>query len=217
MPAIPPSAPTGNYKFYDQPVTLPHIYTAGQTLDDNLAKFLNQQVATSVGNRFGALVRRELAAKDEANLAAFKAGTYTGDVVGEGKKAAPRPATVADLGMDAQASITAIFTAFEPGVATRGGTSESLDPIAAEMRRLAGVAVRDLYKAKGFKYPDMLAAKYNNTTQSMYGHHVDQYLAAKGDQLRAIVEAQFAAMKDAQDPGALDLDEAPAPAAQAAE
>lgn len=203
MPTIPADAPRGNYKFYDQAVTLPHIFAAGAVLDDNLARFLNQQVATAVGNRFGAKVRRALDELNDTRAAAAKAGTYTGPTVdilnkkGEVTGTAPAPATVADLGWDAQAEIEVVFTDFEPGVSQRGASGSAGptgDPVAQEMRRLAGVAVKDLYKAKGIKYQDAVKS-VDAEGKSAYAKHVDAYLAAKGDQLRAIVEAQFAALK----------------------
>lgn len=214
MPTIPADAPRGNYKFYDQAVTLPHVYNPGQTLDANLAKYLNQAVATSVGNRFGAAVRRGLEAINEQRAKDFKAGTLDASLIdNSGKKPVPLPATVTDLGWDFQAKIEEIFADFEPGVSQRGGGTgaASGDPVTTEVRRLAGVAVRDLYKAKGIKYMDMLAAKDPaNPDHSMYAKHVDQYVEAKGDQLRAIVEAQFAAMKsmEAVADAKLDLGEA---------
>jgi len=206
MPTIPADAPRGNFKFYDQAVTLPLVYSAGQSLDDNLAKYLNQAVATSVGNRYGAKIRRALEDLNTERAAAFKAGTYTGPMDESGKKPVPAAATVADLGWNHQAEIEAVFTDFEPGVSGRGGGggAASADPVAAEVRRLAGVAVRDLYKAKGIKYMDMLKAEKEG--KSMFAHHVDAYVEAKGDQLRAIVEAQFAAMKTMESVGDAELD-----------
>jgi len=216
MPTIPADAPTGNYKFYDQSVTLPHVFAPGQTLDDNVARYLNQAVATSVGNRFGAKIRKAVEELNSKRAADFKAGTYTGpleDVTnakGEVKGQRPATATAADLGWDFQAEITAVFTDFEPGVSQRGGGAggtPSGDPVANEMRRLAGVAVKDLYKAKGIKYKDMLDAKDPaNPDQSMYAKHTSAYLEAKGEQLRAIVEAQFAAMKTMESVADADLD-----------
>lgn len=209
MPTIPADAPRGNFKFYDQPVTLPLIYSAGMTLDENLAKFLNQQVATSVGNRFGAQVRKELEVVDAERAAAFKAGTYTGPMDESGKKPVPAKATAADLGWDFQAKIEEVFTAFTPGVFQRGGGggATASDPVAAEIRRLAGVAVRDVYKAKGVNYQAMLKATKEDG-RSAYAHHVDQYVALKHDQLKAIVEAQFAAMAAAKSDDGLDLSDA---------
>lgn len=205
MPTIPSDAPRGNYKFYDQPVTLPHVFAPGQTLDANLAKYLNQAVATSVGNRFGALVRKELAEIDAERTAAFKAGTYTGPMDETGKKPVPAKATAADLDWDHQAKIDEVFASFEPGVSSRAASSGgSSDPVGKEIRRLASVAVRDLYKAKGVNYQAMLTATKEDG-RSAFAHHVDQYIAAKGDQLRAIAEAQLAAMASAESDSA-DLD-----------
>lgn len=206
MPTIPADAPRGNFKFYDQPVTLPLVYAAGQTLDDNLAKFLNQQVATTVGNRFGAQVRKELEVVDAERAKAAKEGTYTGptvdvlDAKGNVKGTKPAPATAADLGWDFQARIEEVFANFTPGVSARGGggSGTSADPVAAEIRRLAGVAVRDVYKAKGVNYQAMLKATKEDG-RSAYAHHVDQYVELKHDQLKAIVEAQFAAMNATKD------------------
>lgn len=200
MPTIPADAPRGNYKFYDQPVTLPHVFAAGQTLDDNLAKYLNQAVATTVGNRYGAKVRKALEAIDTQRAADFKAGTYTGPMDESGKKPVPAKATAADLDWDHQAEIEKVFADFTPGVSSRGGGggASASDPVAAEIRRLAGVAVRDVYKAKGVNYQAMLKATKEDG-RSAYAHHVDQYVELKHDQLKAIVEAQFAAMSATKD------------------
>lgn len=202
MPTIPASAPRGNYKFYDQPVTLPHTYSAGHILTENEAKYVNQAQATTVGNRYGAKVRKALAEIDAERTAAFKAGTYTGPLDESGKKPVPAKATAAELGWDHQAEIDQVFSSFEPGVSGRGGGSgvSSADPVASEMRRLAGVAVRDVYKAKNVNYQAMLKATKEDG-RSAYAHHVDGYLALKSDQLRAIVEAQFAAMEAAKTVG----------------
>lgn len=201
MPTIPSDAPRGNYKFYDQPVTLPHILTAGHTLTEAEAKYMNQAYATTVGNRYGAAIRKALTALDAERTAAFKAGTYTGPLDETGKKPVPAKATAAELGWNHQAEIDEVFSAFEPGISTRGPSSGgSSDPIASEVRRLAGVAVRDLYKAKHVNYQAMLKATQPDG-KSAYFHHVDQYVAAKGEQLRAIVETQFAAMAAAKDVG----------------
>lgn len=213
MPTIPADAPRGNYKFYDQAVTLPHIITAGYVLSDAEAKYMNQAFATTVGNRYGAKIRKAIEALDAERATAAKAGTYTGPTVdvlnkkGEVTGTAPAPAAAADLNWDHQAEIDATFADFTPGVSNRGGGgsgTSSADPIASEVRRLAGVAVRDVYKSKGVNYQAMLKATKDDG-RSAYAHHVDQYVALKGDQLKAIVEAQFAAMAAAKTAGD-DLD-----------
>lgn len=180
MPTISPSHPRHDYKFSGIPIKVPHPFSEGHTLSTGEAHFLNRQLASYVGNGYSGEIRRELAKIDAANLEAFKAKTYTGPVVGEGKAAKPAPATPADLTWDHQAEFDAKFDGYVLGESNRGsGETSTKDPVAQFAHTIASSKVKELIKAKGLKVTQFTASSTNNDQGvSKFGQLVAQYIAA---------------------------------------
>ncbi len=195
MPTFTPETPRASYKFADIALTVPEPFAEGHVLTPNEAKFLNRSVAGTVGNQFGGSIRSHLKALDDANLAKFKKGEWIGEVVGEGKKQAPKPATVADLGAsneDHQAAFDEKYGAYELGVSNRGGTGtgSTSDPIAKIAAQIAGNKVKELAKAKGINIRVLMSTKTDTGTK--FNDLVNAYIERTPDVMelaKALYEA----------------------------
>lgn len=175
MPTFSPTTPTQPHEFQNLTIAVPYTFDAGHVLTAFEAAQLNRYVATAVGNAFGADLRRKLKAVDDARKALGK--KYDGPMAKDGKS--PAPATLADIGLtdaDVQAIFNAKFAAYALGEGRV--TAESTTPVDRLSRNLAGVAVKALIVAKGYKVRDMQTAKTADGTTTKFNKFVEDYIAA---------------------------------------
>jgi len=130
MPEFTPETPTISRKFDDHVFAVPALYSKGYKLSAQEADFLNGQLATVVGNRYGAKVRAakakgETIADPDATFAAL----FTDYKVGESNRGSGVP-----------------------------GTGKTADPIARNIRFLAEEDLKARIITRGLKVKDFMSA-----------------------------------------------------------
>lgn len=129
MPQVDPSTPTIEREFYGNTFAVPAPYVKGYKLSEAEAVFMNSQLATVVGNRYGARFR---AAEKKGEALADPAATF--------------------------AELFAAYKVGESNRATGTGTVKSADPLARTIRFLAEEDLKARIISAGHKVKDFMAA-----------------------------------------------------------
>lgn len=201
MPATTAETPTKAYTFADIAFTVPQPYAAGAVLTAPEAAFLNQSIASRVGNGYGGEVRRALTLLNAERAAQHKAKTYAGPTVTDDKgRVHPAPATTSDLTnedgtpWDHASKFASRYADFIVGESNRGsGTSVGSTPLNRLMRTLASEDVKSRIIARGLKVQDFMRAKVtvDGETISKFEDLVSKNLTTQDERFRSMAQSQL--------------------------
>lgn len=191
MPHFDPTTPTVERKFLGKPFTAPLAFSPGHVLTAPETTWVNSQLISVVGNAFSGDIRRALEARNKIDLAQWvKDGNKAKDYV---------PTTdAAFLGFDLQAEFDAKFDAYTLGESNRGsgGGANGASPINQLIRSFSVLDIKQRLAAKGFKVGPLYKNPSDKGYKSKWEELVEENIKAKGDQFRAMAEAQAAALAD---------------------
>lgn len=171
--------PRGEHIVHGVTVRVPYVFNAGDVLDAEGATYLNKSVAASITNVLGTAARKWADAENELRKDKKHAA--------HGIKAQPSDYPL-------QAKLDERFALYTLSGATRAA-SVAADPVTKFAEAIAGAKVKELYKAKGFKYRDMLKAE-DAEHGNVFNKHVAQYIE-KNEWVRQLAQTQVDAMKSA--------------------
>jgi hypothetical protein len=167
--------PRTRFKFKGFDINVPQPFTEGQTLDANLTKFINRQLASVTGNIFASAANRALSkAQDEENAKA-KAENRTA-----------RTLALSDV-MDAakaQEVFDKIVGDYEPGVVSERGVGEARDPVESIASNIAWERIKARLKANNIKVNSVKAEKKADLIKQLLARDpsiMEQAKAAVGD------------------------------------
>lgn len=195
MPTIPSDAPRIDVKFKDTSFRAPMVFTEGHALTAPEAAWMNRQLIGTIGNMWSGALNRAVSKANSDNLAAFKAGKYTGPTItnDKGKVIGPQEVKHTDFDLStAQADFDETFTNYVLGASNRGSGEGALSTLDRFIRNLASEAVKGLLKRNGKNIVTVQKAK-DEAGNSVYAKLVDQYIA-KHPELRDLAQAQLAAI-----------------------
>lgn len=136
------ATPKAAFKFKGYDINVAQPFTEGQTLDANLTKFINRQLASVTGNIFASAVNRLLAKAQEAENEKAKT---------ENRAAKTLALTDALSAADAQAMFDKIMADYEPGVQSERGEGIARDPVETLANNIAWERIKQRLKAKNIK------------------------------------------------------------------
>jgi hypothetical protein len=190
------NTPRGNHVLHGVPVTLPHVFTVGDVLSAEHAAYLNKAIAIAVLNGAGSAAKR--AADDENTKRKDKKHPQHGV-----------EAKVTDfIGQD---TLDARFADYSLSGSNRGA-GVTHDPVTKFAQSIAGEKIKELYRAKGFKFRTMQTTEHPEHG-NMFNAHVAAFIE-RNPWVREEAQRQVDNMKaHAAD---IDLGEPPAEAPKAA-
>jgi hypothetical protein len=187
MPAINSELPRVPYKFKGYSLDVPTHFKVGDVLDENTARFANRQLASVTGNIFASAINRALTkAQNEENE---KAKT---------ENRAPKELALSDVVSNDQAKqvFEAIFTDYEPGVASERGEGIARDPVETIATTMAWERIKERLKALKIKVSSINAEKKAELVKQLWDMDPSIMETAKavyaGNDKQAGMDALFA-------------------------
>lgn len=174
-----PSTPRGSHVVHGVAVSVPYVFAEGDVMGPDTATYLNKAIAGSITNVLGTAARKWADAENEARK--NKKHEFHGVEV-----------TAADYPM--QSKLDERFALYTLAAGTTRASTPA-DPTAKFAASIAGEKVKELYKAKGFKYKDMRSAA-DAEHGSVFAKHVHQYIAAN-PWVNELAASQVKAMRSA--------------------
>lgn len=154
-----PDTPRGDHIVHGVPVTLPHVFTEGHALSSDEAKYLNKAIAIAVLNGAGSAAKR--AADEETKARASKKHEKHGQEV-----------AVTDF--ITQAALDTRFADYSLSGSNRSSAAAA-DPVTRFATSIAGEKIKELYRAKGYKFRTMQTTDHPEHG-NMFNAHVAEFI-----------------------------------------
>lgn len=156
MPKIAKDAARHQYKFKGHVVTIPEVVRPGEPLTENIARFVNRQFATAIGNSLGSQITRLV---DAAQVEENKKPEGERQTLGADYLATDEVQKMADE----------LVTNYELGVNNRGsgGASGPRDPVQSIAENIAWERIKARLSASNFKINSVKAEKRRELITSL--------------------------------------------------